>query len=82
MNKNLDDLWQEVEVIKNNHLAHMSMDIDHIKSNVERIEHAVDKQDQKLDRMDARLWWIFTIIVSTVFLGTAAIVAKTLGVEL
>lgn len=82
MSKNLQDLWDEVEAIKTNHLAHMSMDIDHIKSNVERIENAVDKQDSKLDKMDSRLWWIFTIIVGSTFLGTMALIAKMLGVTL
>jgi hypothetical protein len=80
MTKNIQDLWNEVEVIKNNHLEHIKIDIDHIKANVERIEKTVDKQDNKLDKMDSRLWWVFTLVVGTVFLGAAAIVGKILGV--
>ena len=86
MSHNLEDLWVEIETIKNNHLEHIKQDIDHIKENVQRVEtkvdKIVDKTETKLDKMDARLWWIFTLIVGTVFLGAAAIIAKTLGVEI
>lgn len=80
MTKNLQDLWDEVETIKNNHLEHIKMDIDHIKANVERIEKTVDKQDNKLDNMDSRLWWIFTLVVGGVLTAVAASIAKMLGV--
>ena len=84
MPHSIDDLWTEIETIKNNHLEHIKMDIDHIKENVQRVEtkvdKIVDKTETKLDKMDARLWWIFTLIVGTVFLGAAGIIAKMLGV--
>lgn len=86
MSHNVEDLWKEIEIIKNNHLEHIKMDLDHVKENVARIEtkvdRIVDKTDSKLDKMDARLWWIFAIIVSTVFLGAATLVAEALGVKL
>jgi hypothetical protein len=82
MKHSIEHVWQEIETIKNNHLEHIKQDIDHIKDNLERVERIVDKQDSKLDKMDARLWWVFTLVVGTVFLGAAAVIAKMLGVEL
>jgi hypothetical protein len=46
----LKELAREIEVIKNNHLAHMAEDI--------------DKLDRKVTAMDARLWWILGILVA------------------
>lgn len=80
MAKTIQDLWTEIETIKNNHLEHIKMDIDHIKENVNRIESKVDKivdkTDHKLDRMDSRLWWIFTLIVGSI---GGAVLAKITG---
>jgi hypothetical protein len=50
----LKELAKEIEVIKNNHLAHMAEDI--------------DKLDRKVDKMDARLWWILAILVGATLL--------------
>jgi predicted nucleic acid-binding Zn-ribbon protein len=69
MSKTLEDLWNEVETIKNNHLEHIKQDIDQIHANVQRIEKTVDKQDNKLDKMDSRLWWIFTVVVGAVIVA-------------
>jgi predicted nucleic acid-binding Zn-ribbon protein len=79
MKHNIEHVWQEIETIKNNHLEHIKQDIDHIKEKVERVEKTIDKQDSKLDKMDERLWWVFTIVVGTVFLGAATVVANMLG---
>jgi predicted nucleic acid-binding Zn-ribbon protein len=79
MSKDVQDLWSEIEQIKNNHLEHIKQDLDHVKSNVERIEKTVDKQDYKLDKMDSRLWWIFTWVVGGVLSAVAASIAKMLG---
>lgn len=80
MSKDIQDLWHEIEVIKNNHLEHIKQDLDSVKANVERIEKTVDKQDYKLDKMDSRLWWIFTLVVGGVITAVAASIAKMLGV--
>ena len=45
----LKELAKEIEIIKNNHLAHMAQDI--------------DKLDRKVTSMDNRLWWILAILV-------------------
>jgi chaperonin cofactor prefoldin len=79
MSKNIQDLWNEIEVIKNNHLEHIKQDIDTVKANVERIEKTVDKQDTKLDKMDSRLWWIFTFVVGGVITSVAVSIAEKLG---
>jgi hypothetical protein len=50
----LKELAKEIDIIKNNHLAHMAEDI--------------DKLDRKVDKMDARLWWILAILVGATLL--------------
>ena len=45
----LKELAKEIDIIKNNHLAHMAQDI--------------DKLDRKVSGMDNRLWWILAILV-------------------
>lgn len=80
MAKTVQDLWAEIETIKNNHLEHIKQDIDAVKANVQRIEKSVDKQDNKLDKMDGRLWWIFTLVVGGVLTAVAASIAKMFGV--
>lgn len=80
MSKNIQDLWNEIETIKNNHLEHLKQDIDLVKDHVDRIEKTVDKQDAKLDKMDSRLWWIFTFVVGGVITAASASIARLLGV--
>jgi hypothetical protein len=48
----LKELAKEIDLIKNNHLAHMAEDIDHI--------------EQRVEKMDARVWAILIILVSAV----------------
>jgi hypothetical protein len=48
----LKELAKEIDLIKNNHLAHMAEDIDHIEKRVEK--------------MDGRVWAILIILVSAV----------------
>ena len=50
----LKELSEQVSVIKDNHLAHMSQDIDRI--------------EVKVDKMDARLWYVLFILVGAVIL--------------
>lgn len=58
----LQQLTDIVVNIRDNHLEHMKQDI--------------DKMDSKIDKMDERLWWIFTLIVGTIF---TAVVGGVLG---
>ena len=62
------ELAREIEVIKENHLAHIAEDIDDLKDAVK--ENRQFFQD-RLDRMDSRIWWIMgitlTSLISIVF---------------
>jgi|TARA_B100000902_G_scaffold17078_1_gene20495 hypothetical protein len=55
-------LANEIEQIKDNHLAHMADDIDELKQAVK--ENRTFFQD-RLDRMDNRIWLILGATVST-----------------
>ena len=55
-------LAQEIDVIKNNHLAHMAQDIDELK---EDIKETRKEFNHKLDRLDNRIWWILGLTVTT-----------------
>ena len=50
----IKDLAKEIETIKNNHLAHMAMDIDRI--------------EKKVEKMDSRVWAILLLLVGAVVL--------------
>ena len=56
------ELANEIEQIKDNHLAHMADDIDELKQAVK--ENRTFFQD-RLDRMDNRIWLILGATVST-----------------
>ena len=50
----LKELAREIEIIKDNHLAHMQEDIDRI--------------EKKIEKVDNRLWWILSILIAGVIL--------------
>jgi hypothetical protein len=50
----IDDLAREIDLIKNNHLAHMAEDIDRL--------------DKRLEKMDNRVWAILILLVGAVVL--------------
>lgn len=50
----LKELAKEIDIIKNNHLAHMAQDIDRI--------------EKKVDKMDSRVWAILLLLVGAVVL--------------
>ena len=50
----LKELAKEIDIIKNNHLAHMAEDIDRIEKKVEKI--------------DARIWAILIILCGATFM--------------
>jgi len=55
-------LAQEIDTIKNNHLAHMAQDIDELK---EDLKDTRKEFNNKLDRLDSRIWWILGLTVTT-----------------
>jgi hypothetical protein len=58
----LKELAREIDVIKNNHLAHMAEDIDRIEKKVEKI--------------DARIWAILIILCGATFIPLVIDFAK------
>jgi hypothetical protein len=50
----LKELAKEIDIIKNNHLAHMAEDIDRVET--------------KVDRIDNRIWAILIILCGATFL--------------
>lgn len=59
MKHTVQEVWEELQVLKLNHFEHLKQDVEHVKSDL-------DKLDKKVDRMDNRLWWIIGILVTTV----------------
>ncbi len=49
----LKELAKEIDIIKNNHLAHMAEDIDRVET--------------KVDRIDNRIWAILIILCGATF---------------
>jgi len=49
----IKELAREIEIIKNNHLAHMAEDIDRVET--------------KVDRIDNRIWAILIILCGATF---------------
>jgi len=58
----INDLAKDIEVIKDNHLAHMAQDIDELKL---EIKDNKDHFDTRMDRLDNRVWWVLGLTVTT-----------------
>jgi hypothetical protein len=58
----LNDLHNEIKIIKDNHLAHMAADIDNLSV---EIKDAKELFDKRFDKLDNRLWWIVGIALTT-----------------
>ena len=58
----INNLAKDIELIKDNHLAHMSDSIDAVKKDVADQRTHFDK---RLDRLDNRIYWIMGIAVTT-----------------
>ena len=55
-------LKQEIDVIKDNHLAHMAEDIHELEESVKENRKYFES---RLDRLDNRIWWVLGITVTT-----------------
>ena len=55
-------LANEIDLIKNNHLQHMAQDIDELK---EDLKDTRKEFNSKLDRLDNRIWWVLGLTVTT-----------------
>ena len=61
----LKDLAREIDLIKNNHLAHMAEDIDRV--------------EKKVEKMDTRVWAILLLLVGAVVLPAVVAFVKQIG---
>jgi len=62
------DLATEIDIIKNNHLAHMAQDIDELKDDIEENRKFFT---ERMDRLDTRIWWIMGLTVTTLLVPLA-----------
>lgn len=69
------ELHQEIEQIKNNHLAHMAEDIDELQQAVK--ENRLFFQD-RLDRLDNRIFWVLGLVLTTLVTLVATIVSSNM----
>ena len=58
----LHELHSEIQLIKDNHLAHISADIDDLKM---ELKDTKDSFDKRFDRLDERLWLVVGLVVTT-----------------
>ena len=72
MNKKItvQELHQEIQQVKDNHLAHMAEDIDELK---EAVRDNREFFIGRLDRLDNRLFWILGLAFTTLLTVLAAI---------
>ena len=62
------DLANEIDIIKNNHLAHMAQDIDELKDDIKENRKFFT---ERMDRLDTRIWWIMGLTVTTLLVPLA-----------
>jgi len=58
----LNDLHNEIRIIKENHLAHIAEDIDNLSLELKDTKEVFDK---RFDRLDERLWLVVGLVVTT-----------------
>lgn len=69
------ELHNEIEQIKNNHLAHMMEDIDDLKDAVR--DNRTFFQD-RLDRLDNRIFWILGMVLTTLVTLVATVISNAM----
>jgi hypothetical protein len=65
----VQEVWEELQVLKLNHFEHLKQDVEHVKSDLDRL-------DKKVDKLDGKLWWLLAILVTTVVLPTIVALFK------
>lgn len=58
----MHELHSEIQLIKDNHLAHIAQDIDDLKA---ELKDTKDTFDKRFDRLDERLWLVVGLVVTT-----------------
>jgi ribosome assembly protein YihI (activator of Der GTPase) len=65
------ELHREIEIIKNNHLAHIEQDLDNLDTAVKDNRKYFET---RLDRLDNRIWGLVLLALSTLGATIASIV--------
>jgi len=55
-------LANEIDTIKNNHLVHLDEKVENLR---EEVKDTRKEFNHKLDRLDNRIWWILGLTVTT-----------------
>ena len=58
----LNDLHNEIRIIKENHLAHMADDIDKLGA---ELKDTKDTFEKRFDKLDERIWVVIGLVVTT-----------------
>lgn len=58
----LQDLHNEISVIKDNHLVHIAQDIDELDTAIKETKEEFNK---RFDKIDERIWWLVGLVVTT-----------------
>lgn len=58
----IHDLAKDIELIKDNHLAHLADDVVELKT---ELKENKDYFTKKFDKLDNRIWWIMGLTVTT-----------------
>jgi len=65
------ELHREIEIIKNNHLAHIEQDLDNLDTAVKENRKYFET---RLDRLDNRIWGLVLLALSTLGATIASMV--------
>ena len=58
----INNLANDIDVIKNNHLVHVSQNIDDLKTHV---KDSKEHFNSRMDKLDNRIWWVLGLTVTT-----------------
>jgi hypothetical protein len=71
----LNDLHNEIRIIKENHLHHMAQDIDNLAVEIADVKETVEK---RFDKLDGRLWLLVGTTVTTLIGAVGAVLGQML----
>ncbi len=58
----LQDLHNEISVIKDNHLHHMQLSMTKLEDDLKETKTEIN---QRFDKIDERIWWLVGLVVTT-----------------
>lgn len=71
----LNDLHNEIRIIKENHLAHIAQDITDLSAEITEVKATVEK---RFDKLDGRLWLLVATTITTLIGAVGAVLAPML----